>query len=151
VKFHVDYIAAVNTQSMEDDAGQRAGLANMLAQAESLALGQSAANIAAGMMPAACRGSESGAHRLLPHKVHPGSRPSNIILLRKLNAFNLGAMLALYEHQVFVQAVIWGINPFDQWGVELGKVRAGEYSNAIAEGESSKLPPIAEYIFSWLK
>ena len=53
--------------------------------------------------------------------VHPGGRPSSLIVLRKLDPRGLGALLALYEHKVFVQSVVWGINPFDQWGVELGK------------------------------
>jgi glucose-6-phosphate isomerase len=146
--FQVDYIAAVNGQQMESNYGHRAGLANMLAQAESLARGQTKENVASALRDAGVN--ESAAQQLLPHKIHQGNRPSNIILLRKLNARNLGAMLAMYEHQVFVQAMIWGINPFDQWGVELGKIRAGEFAQSIAECASSKLPPIGEYIFSWL-
>ena len=53
--------------------------------------------------------------------VHPGGRPSTLIVLRQLEPRALGALLALYEHKVFVQSVVWGVNPFDQWGVELGK------------------------------
>jgi glucose-6-phosphate isomerase len=94
-------------------------------------------------------GNQPAAVELVPHKIHTGNRPSNIILLRELNAENLGAMLALYEHQVYVQAVIWGINPFDQWGVELGKQRAGEYSAFIARKDVSKLPRISKYLFGW--
>jgi glucose-6-phosphate isomerase len=56
--------------------------------------------------------------------VHPGGRPSSLIVLPRLEAYTLGALLALYEHKVFTQGVIWGINPFDQWGVEFGKVLA---------------------------
>ena len=58
---------------------------------------------------------------LAQHMVHPGGRPSTLIVLRQLDPRGLGALLALYEHKVFVQSVVWGINPFDQWGVELGK------------------------------
>ncbi|WP_045212215.1 hypothetical protein [Desulfonatronovibrio magnus] len=58
---------------------------------------------------------------ILPHKVFPGNKPSNSILLPELTPENLGALIALYEHKVFVQGVIWNINSFDQWGVELGK------------------------------
>src|SRR5690606_28096766 len=61
---------------------------------------------------------------LAKHRVHPGGRPSNLIVLPKLTPYTLGALLALYEHKVFVQGVVWGINPFDQWGVEYGKVLA---------------------------
>ncbi|MGB6976949.1 MAG: glucose-6-phosphate isomerase [Gammaproteobacteria bacterium] len=59
--------------------------------------------------------------KIAPHKVLPGNRPSNMLLFDKLTPFTLGALLALHEHKIFVQSVIWGINPFDQWGVEIGK------------------------------
>jgi glucose-6-phosphate isomerase len=59
--------------------------------------------------------------RLLQHRVFPGNRPSTSIVLKKLDPHALGALLALYEHKVFVQSVVWRINAFDQWGVELGK------------------------------
>src|SRR3546814_3979839 len=61
---------------------------------------------------------------LARHRVHAGGRPSNLIVLPRLSPYSLGALLALYEHKVFVQGTIWGINPFDQWGVEYGKVLA---------------------------
>ncbi|PNM92261.1 glucose-6-phosphate isomerase [Achromobacter xylosoxidans] len=64
------------------------------------------------------------ARLLAQHKVHPGGRPSSLIVLPRLEAYTLGALLALYEHKVFTQGVIWGINPFDQWGVEFGKALA---------------------------
>ena len=59
-----------------------------------------------------------------PHKVYPGNKPSNILLLDELTPRSLGILIALYEHKVFVQGAIWGINSFDQWGVELGKAMA---------------------------
>lgn len=58
---------------------------------------------------------------LEPHKVFPGNRPTNMLVFDELNPFSLGSLIALYEHKVFVQGVIWQINSFDQWGVELGK------------------------------
>ncbi|NYS14798.1 glucose-6-phosphate isomerase [Achromobacter xylosoxidans] len=64
------------------------------------------------------------ARLLAQHKVHPGGRPSSLIVLPRLEAYTLGALLALYEHKVFTQGVIWGVNPFDQWGVEFGKALA---------------------------
>ncbi|CUI94730.1 glucose-6-phosphate isomerase [Achromobacter xylosoxidans] len=64
------------------------------------------------------------ARLLAQHKVHPGGRPSSLIVLPRLEGYTLGALLALYEHKVFTQGVIWGINPFDQWGVEFGKALA---------------------------
>ena len=66
----------------------------------------------------------------------PGSRPSNTLIMKELSPFALGSLLALFEHQVFVQSVIWDINAFDQWGVELGKVIALRFS-AVLAGESS--------------
>lgn len=70
---------------------------------------------------------------LAKHRVHAGGRPSTLIVLPKLEAKRLGALLALYEHKVFTQAVIWGINPFDQWGVEFGKKLASELEEHLAQ------------------
>jgi glucose-6-phosphate isomerase len=64
--------------------------------------------------------------RVAVHRTFPGNRPSSTILYRRLDAKTLGALLAMYEHKVFVQGVIWGINSFDQWGVELGKELANK-------------------------
>lgn len=66
------------------------------------------------------------ARELAKHKIHPGGRPSNLIMMPRLTPFALGALLALYEHKVFVQGIVWGLNPFDQWGVEYGKVLAND-------------------------
>jgi len=77
------------------------------------------------------------AEHLAYHRVHPGGRPSTLIVLPRLCAHTLGALLALYEHKVFVQGVIWGINPFDQWGVEFGKVLA---QNIIRELDHAASP-----------
>jgi glucose-6-phosphate isomerase len=145
----VDYIGTVNGPSTPVVGGHLAGLANLIAQAEALALGQDGLAVAAALAGSGCN--ETEVERLLPHKVHPGNRPSNVILLRDLDAASLGMLLAMYEHQVFVQSVIWGINPFDQWGVELGKVRAGEFAGYLEERDSDSLPGIGAQIFNWLK
>ena len=63
--------------------------------------------------------------KLLPHKVFAGNRPTNTILLDRVTPRSLGMLIALYEHEIFVQGVVWRVNSFDQWGVELGKVLAG--------------------------
>lgn len=104
--------------------------ANCEAQAKALAYGysleQAKAELAAnGLSP-------DEVERLAPHKVHPGNRPSVTISMDRLTPETLGALIALYEHKTFVQAAIWGINPFDQWGVELGKRLAKE---AVAAGQ----------------
>jgi glucose-6-phosphate isomerase len=89
-------------------------LANVLAQAEALAFGKTPAEVEAeGTLPS-----------LVPHRTFEGNRPSNMLLLEKLTPAALGKLVALYEHAVFTQGVIWGIDSFDQWGVELGKVLA---------------------------
>ncbi|MBJ7326193.1 MAG: glucose-6-phosphate isomerase [Chthoniobacterales bacterium] len=89
-------------------------MANMFAQAEALAFGKTAEEVR----------SEGTAAALVPHRVFEGNRPSNTILADVVSPRALGCLVALYEHSVFTQGVIWGVNPFDQWGVELGKVLA---------------------------
>jgi len=89
-------------------------LANVLAQSQALMQGQTL--------------EQSGGN---PHRVCPGNSPSNTLVLKQLNAFNLGQLIALYEHKIFIQGVIWGINSFDQWGVELGKGIAGSLLGSI--------------------
>jgi glucose-6-phosphate isomerase len=89
-------------------------IANLIAQGEALAFGKTAEEVRA----------EGISEELVPHKVFEGNRPSSTLILDKLTPENLGKLIALYEHSVFVQGVIWGINPFDQMGVELGKVLA---------------------------
>jgi glucose-6-phosphate isomerase len=70
---------------------------------------------------------------LLPHKVNPGSRPNTIVLFRQLDPATLGRLIALYEHSVFTQSVVWGINAFDQWGVELGKKLTAQLAPAVQD------------------
>jgi glucose-6-phosphate isomerase len=89
-------------------------MANGFAQTEALAFGKTADQVRA----------EGTADWLVPHRVFEGNRPSNTLLVDELTPRSLGALIALYEHSVFVQGAIWSINSFDQWGVELGKVLA---------------------------
>ena len=70
----------------------------------------------------------------MPHRTFPGNRPSSTLLLERLTPAALGRLVALYEHAVFVQGAVWGINPFDQWGVELGKVLAQRIVPELAAG-----------------
>src|SRR6202020_1826563 len=76
------------------------------------------------------------AARLAPHKTFSGSRPSSTFLYAKLTPQMLGRLIALYEHKVFVEAAIWGINPFDQWGVELGKELASRLAPIVAQSDA---------------
>jgi glucose-6-phosphate isomerase len=99
-------------------------VANCLAQSEALMTGKTEAEAKAELVSAGL--SDKEAARLAPHKVFEGNRPSCTFMYKKLTPRTLGLLIALYEHKVFVQGVIWGINSFDQWGVELGKALANE-------------------------
>jgi glucose-6-phosphate isomerase len=102
----------VIAQSADQDGNQQDILvANALAQAAVLSLGRTAEEVRA----------DGTAPELVEHKVMPGNRPTSVLMMQKLDPFTLGALVALYEHSVFVQGAVWGINSFDQWGVELGK------------------------------
>jgi glucose-6-phosphate isomerase len=139
--FSADFIAPARAPAGTSDQ-HLAGLANMLAQAEAFARGRTHAEAIAELRAAGLPAAE--ASRLAPHKVHPGNHPSSIILFDELDPFSLGALVALYEHKVFVQSVMWGINAFDQWGVELGKVMARGIGDALRCAESSeRLPGLA--------
>ena len=86
-------------------------MANFFAQTEALAFGKTRDEVEAEGVPA---------HQVA-HRVFEGNRPTNTILVRKLSPYTLGQLIAVYEHKVFTQGAVWGINSFDQWGVELGK------------------------------
>jgi glucose-6-phosphate isomerase len=101
----------------------RALMSNVFAQAEALMMGRSHEEAKAEML-AEGRSAEE-IERLLPYKSFPGNKPTNTLLFRTLAPKTLGSLIALYEHKIFVQGVIWNINSFDQWGVELGKKLAG--------------------------
>jgi glucose-6-phosphate isomerase len=104
-------------------------LSNLFGQAEALANGQGNAD---------------------PHRAYPGNRPSTVILLDSLTPRSLGALLALYEHSVYLQAVIWGINPFDQFGVELGKQVANKLLPAV-KGEAQADDPVTRALLAELR
>ena len=134
----VDFIAALHADSEHDlDASHhRLLLANCFAQSEALMVGKSADQVRAELAPPDVGTSKVDA--LAPQKVFAGNRPSNTILLPELTPASLGALIALYEHKVFVQGVIWNVNSFDQWGVELGKQLAktidGELKSGVVSG-----------------
>jgi glucose-6-phosphate isomerase len=114
----LDFLLPVNS-SCDNQPQQDLAIANCLAQAEAFAFGQSAAAVAADLRRQGV--SEARSAELVPHKVHQGNRPSTLIMFARLDPATLGKLIALYEHKVLVQSVVWGINAFDQWGVELGK------------------------------
>src|SRR5262245_54294504 len=104
-------------------------LANVFAQTEALAFGKTPEEVQA----------EGTPDWLMPHRVFEGNRPSNTILAERLTPATLGTLVALYEHAVFTQGVIWSIDSFDQWGVELGKVLA---QRILPELESTGEPQL---------
>ncbi|WP_433135610.1 glucose-6-phosphate isomerase [Actinomadura nitritigenes] len=121
-------------EPFEDRAGMHDLLtANLLAQTSALAFGKTADEIAAEGTPAA----------VVPHKVMPGNRPTSTILVPKLTPKTLGELVALYEHIVFVEGTVWGIDSFDQWGVELGKVMAQDLAPALTSEEPPSDAPDA--------
>jgi glucose-6-phosphate isomerase len=125
----VDFIAALKPAHAL--AGHHSVLlANCFAQAEAFMRGKNAAEVEAELRAQGMADAEIAA--LLPHKIFPGNRPSTMILMDALTPSTLGALIALYEHKVFVQGTVWGINSFDQWGVELGKVLAKNIEPELA-------------------
>ncbi|MEU6723944.1 glucose-6-phosphate isomerase [Nonomuraea wenchangensis] len=113
-------------EPFEDREGMHDQLtANLLAQTSALAFGKTAEEIAA----------EGTAAAIVPHKVMPGNRPTSTILAPKLTPSTLGQLVALYEHIVFVEGTVWGIDSFDQWGVELGKKMASDLAPALTSDE----------------
>ncbi len=113
-----DFLAPLFSQHPIGDHHDKL-LANLLAQTEALMIGKSEEEVRAELAKSGVEGARADA--LAPHKVFPGNRPSTTILFDRLDPRTLGSLLAVYEHRIFVQGVIWGVNSFDQWGVELGK------------------------------
>ena len=122
-------LIGISRPGHEMDVHQDLLMANLLAQAEALAFGKTAEEVAAeGVAPA-----------LVPHRTFPGDRPTNVILAPALTPSVLGQLIALYEHKVFTQGAIWGINSFDQWGVELGKALAKRIAPELTAADAPDL------------
>ncbi len=111
-------------------------MSNFFAQTKALMLGKTPEQVHDELASRGMSEEEIAFH--LPFRVFEGNRPTNTILLNELNPFNLGALIALYEHKIFVQGVIWNIFSFDQWGVELGKQLAGEILPDLRTGDTSR-------------
>jgi glucose-6-phosphate isomerase len=109
-------------------------LANCFAQGEALMRGRTRAEAEAITLRQGADAAEAA--RLAPHKTFSGNRPSSTLLYKRLEPRTLGRLVALYEHKVFVEAAIWDINPFDQWGVELGKELASRLAPIVADAQA---------------
>ncbi|OSI08892.1 glucose-6-phosphate isomerase [Neisseria animaloris] len=112
-------------------------LANVFAQAEAFMRGKTPDEVRVELKEQGM--DEARIEELVPHKTFSGNRPSNLILMNKINPRNMGSLIALYEHKTFVQGIIWGINSFDQWGVELGKQLAKTILSELT-GEAAVQP-----------
>ena len=132
-KVALDFLAPVNASGSYQQQ-QNLALANCFAQAQAFAFGQAEQQVP-------------------PHKVHPGNRPSSIVLFPRLGPKTLGRLIALYEHKVFTQSVIWGIDAFDQWGVELGKKLADSMAAALTDAPhgpvASEVRGLLSYVTKW--
>ncbi|MEA2737745.1 MAG: glucose-6-phosphate isomerase [Acetobacteraceae bacterium] len=137
----VDFILAANADHNRPEA-HRALAANAFAQAEALMVGKSEATIRAEM--AAHGASPAEIDAIAPHRVAVGERPSNTIMFNRLDPFSVGRLIALYEHKVAVQGCVWGIDSFDQWGVELGKQLASGILPELAPAAERQSQPAAE-------
>jgi glucose-6-phosphate isomerase len=135
-------ILAVRQLVEGDPAAHRALLANAVAQAEALMAGRTEAEAlqAAGGDPV-----------LAAQKAFPGDRPSGFLLMERLDPSTLGALLALFEHKVFVEGLLWGLNSFDQWGVELGKVLAARILPELEGGPAGTHDPSTAALIARLR
>jgi glucose-6-phosphate isomerase len=144
----VDFIA-VREPTDGDAAAQRKLLANAIAQAEALMVGRSEAEVRTELRQKGLAPAEVDA--LAPQRTFPGDRPSAFLLMERLTPHTLGALVALYEHKTFVEGVLWGINSFDQWGVELGKTLAGRVLKELEGGPAGAHDPSTAALIARLR
>lgn len=129
-----DFIAPAQTHNpIAGGVHHKILLANFLAQTEALMAGKTEAQAKAELEKSGVTGEKL--QKLLPHKVFTGNRPTNSIVVKKVTPFILGALIAMYEHKIFTQGIIWDINSFDQWGVELGKQLAKAIEPELANAD----------------
>ncbi|XP_029008888.1 glucose-6-phosphate isomerase a [Betta splendens] len=125
-------IPAQSQHPIRDNLHHKILVANFLAQTEALMKGKTPDEAREELEASGLKG--EALEKLLPHKVFQGNKPSNSIVFKKLSPFILGALVAMYEHKIFVQGVMWGINSYDQWGVELGKQLAKKIEPELKDG-----------------
>ena len=130
-----DFLVAARCDHPLEDQ-HRLLVANCLAQTEALMLGRSEDEVRADLRAAGVPSRRAGS--LAPHKAFDGNRPTNTLMFERLDPFTLGALVALYEHKVFVQGAIWRVNSFDQWGVELGKELATSIARELANPDDGR-------------
>jgi glucose-6-phosphate isomerase len=142
-------LLAVRQPTDGDPAAQKKLLANAVAQAEALMVGRPEADVRAEL---AAKGLDPAAiDALAPQRAFPGDRPTAFLLIERLDPEALGALIALYEHKVFVEGVLWGVNSFDQWGVELGKTLASRVLGEFAGGAAGDHDPSTAALIAKLR
>jgi glucose-6-phosphate isomerase len=144
----VDFVA-VREGSEGDPAAQAKLLANAVAQAEALLVGRHESDVRAELVDKGLAKAEID--ELAPQRTFPGDRPSSFLVLDRLDPPSLGALVALYEHKTFVEGVLWGINSFDQWGVELGKTLALRVLGELEGGPAGEHDPSTTALIERLK
>ena len=144
----VDFVAVAEARE-GDPASHVKLLANVIAQAEALMVGRGADEVRAELTAKGAPAAEI--EKLVPQRSFPGDRPSSFILIDQLTPERLGALIVLYEHKVFVEGVLWGINSFDQWGVELGKSLAAKVLGELEGGAPGVHDPSTADLISRLK
>lgn len=145
----VDFIAPLTTHNPVADHHAQL-FANCLSQSQALMVGKSLEQAQKELRDAGANEEQVAA--IAPHKVIPGNRPSNTLLTDKMTPASVGALIALYEHRTFVQGTIWGINSFDQWGVELGKVLGTDiYNRLVSDSDNSELDASTQALIAAFK
>lgn len=147
--FPVDFIIPARSHNPVGDHHKHL-FANCLSQSQALMNGKTLELVKEELQAQGL--SEEEIKELAPHKVIPGNKPSNTIIMEMLTPYTLGALIALYEHKVFVESVIWDIDAFDQWGVELGKILSENIFAALSDDDKAKtLDPSTEYLINYFK
>jgi glucose-6-phosphate isomerase len=142
----VDFVLPLTTHTGQADQHRRL-VANCLAQSRALMVGRSLEEARVSLLQRGLDAAE--AERLAPHLAMPGNRPSSVITMDGLEPATLGALLALYEHRTFCSGQLWGINPFDQWGVELGKEIGSQILGRMeGSGDDSTMDPATERLLA---
>lgn len=147
----VDFIVPVEpgVASPSGEAQHRLLMANALAQSAALMRGRDAAEVRAQLSAQGLAGAALEA--AVPHRVFPGNRPSNTLLLQRLDPWHLGALMALYEHRSYALSLLWDVHPFDQWGVELGKQLARGVAAALEGTPGEALDPSTAALVAYIR
>ena len=143
----IDFIMSANPVNTDRESHLLLN-ANCLAQSESLAFGKGFNAVYQEMIGQGF--SEPDARRLAPHRTFPGNRPSSTMMIKQLTPEALGALIAAYEHKVFTQGVIWNINSYDQWGVELGKAQCNALRPSFISGDATGFSSSTQETLRWL-